>query len=349
MRRLISSLVAMLRVGQYLNAVDDELRSISELRQYQQRDKKKNDAITDYSANASKMCNLIGKDLYEAALNEFIQLTKLPEQSQMVLGTREVINEPSAVFEEIFLVSKRLIATGNVYEDDFLLWLEAAEEVLGSAEPPKKTSCLCVCGEQLERIPAKMVGESGEYVWKCPECDSYALSDENGQVVGIAADKTTHEIREKAHSAVIKLCEEKGLVEREATRYIRRNTSVSINSIQDIETLNQRECQEIVGYVLQRTIFDNTKREYPKNYKEFMKFLENGGRFRINKSLLPERNGRLIIPIMVCENSVIVKKDGKNERILMPSALKYKFLGDIICVEHPNNKETFQLFPRFEG
>lgn len=352
MKKLVAALVALLRAGKDLNDITSELRSISEVRGYE-KGSKEEQAVADYSAAASKMCNCIGKDLYEAALTEFKKLASNPSETAKVFGIKGEIKEADKVFAEIFAKTKKLVTDGASFEDDWSLWLSAADEVLFGTEPPKETSCICVCGGQLEKIPAELVGETScEYVFKCPDCESYSLSDNEGNIIiGIAADKKTHELRKKAHTAVIKLCEEKGLSETEALRYISRSTKVSVTlkSLFDLEYLNQRECQEVVGYVLQRTIFDTSPKKYPRNFKEFMKFLNEGGRFKIHKSIVPSRLGRLMIPISVSENSITVKGKSCNERILMPSQLQYKFQGDLCSIEHPNNKETFKLFPKFDG
>lgn len=356
-KKEIVSLVAMLRVGQYLNRVEDELRNISDLRDYSNKeyngDKggyKKN--IDTYCTNASSMCNSIGKEVYQSAEKTFCEMVDNPLEVQKYFKIKGKINEPKDVFEEILKKTKeRLKKADSVDSDDFCLWLAAADEVLYGTEPPKEALTQCSsCGGLLEKVPAEEVGLQKGYVYKCPDCDSYAICDEQGLIVGISADKETHEVREKSYTAIKKLCEEKGLTLQETLRYVSRATKISIKKLSDIEYLYSNECQQIVGYVLQKTIFDTSEKpKYPKNYKDMMKFLENGWRLRFSKSLKPDRNGRLLIPIMVCENAIMVKGKEGNERVLMPANLKYEFRGDTVTIKLPTNSEVLKLYPQYEG
>ena len=196
-KKEIVSLVAMLRVGQYLNRVEDELRNISDLRDYSNKDYngdkggyKKN--IDTYCTNASSMCNSIGKEVYQAAEKAFCEMVDNPLEIQKYFKIQGKINEPKNVFEEILQKTKERLKNADSELDDFCLWLAAADEVLYGTEPPKEAMAQCSsCGGLLEKVPAEEVGLQKGYVFKCPDCDSYAICDEQGLIVGISADKGT--------------------------------------------------------------------------------------------------------------------------------------------------------------
>lgn len=346
----IVSLVAVLRVGRLQKAVEKQYGLISELREYSQTEyngakEGYTKALEDYCKNSTRTINKIGDDIYESAEKAFCALT-LAEQNSL-WGITEEISEPKKVFEEIFFKTKERVQNGEDGGDDFCLWLSAADEVLFGTQERIEPTMQCSCGGFLERVPAETVGLQKGYVFRCPECGNYAHIDSKGCLVGVATDKATHELRERCYTAVKRFCDEKGLTLQEALRYISRKAKISLSELSDVESLSAENCQQVIGYVMQKTIFNTENAVFPCNYEELMSFFKNGGRFRVNRSLSPKRSGRLFIPVAVVQNALIIKSEEGNDRFLLPDALDYYFDGDTVTVKHPTQTEIFKLFPQF--
>lgn len=351
-KEAVVALVAVLRVGHLQNIIDKQFDLLAEMGDYAQGEysgKKESQgylkALTEYKNSADKTLCKFGKDVLDAAQRGFCELT-LAEQNEL-WGITAEIEEPQKVFDEILLVAKNLVQSGY-QDDDFSLWLSAADEVLFGTQPKQELTMLCSCGSYLEKVPAEEVGLQKGYVYRCPDCGNYALIGSDGVIVGLAADKATHEIRNRCYIAVKNLCDGRGITQREALRAISRKVKVSVRELSDIEFLDIEKCKELVGYVLQNTICTSTV-EFPHTYEELMAFFRNGGRFLVQRSLSPKRCGKLFIPVAVIKNAVIVKGEDGNERFLMPDVLEYQFEDNIVTIKHPTQTENLILFAPFKG
>lgn len=349
-KEAVVALVAVLRVGHLQNIIDMQFDLLAEMGDYAQGEYSgKNEgyskALTEYKNSADKALCKFGKDVLDAAQKGFCELT-LAEQNEL-WGITAEIEEPQKVFDEILLVAKNLVQSGY-QDDDFSLWLSAADDVLFGTQPKQELTMLCSCGSYLEKVPAEEVGLQKGYVYRCPDCGNYALMGSDSIIVGIAADAPTHDVRNKSYLAIKNLCDCKGITQREALRAISRKIKVSLRNLSDIEFLDIDKCKELLGYVLQNTIFAQPE-ELPHNYEEMMQFFKNGGRFLVQRSLSPKRCGKLFIPVAVIKNAVIVKGEDGNERFLMPDVLEYQFEDNIVTIKHPTQTENLILFAPFKG
>ncbi len=350
-RKSISALVTMMRVGKYLSYAGKELDTVMEINNYSQKDydegsSQYSEARKTYDKLANIVCNAIGGDVYDSAEKEFFNVLNDKEATKSYFGV-ETIENPKEVFEKVFYLLKEQIDVSEE-TDDYLLWLSLAEEIItaSNTEEVKQTSMCETCNCFIDKVPAELVlgeGTALKDIYYCQSCGSYAKADKNGCLIGSLADKETHNKRGKAKNAVLDMSKNFGLLYPEALRYFEKIVGVKLRKFEDIEKLDSSKCQILINsYIELKETLKNQK--YPKNHKELMKFLAEGGRLRVIQSLDPQKNNRLLIPVYVGDGVMMVRGAVGNERVLLPSVLKYKFNKNKMEIVHPNKTEYFLLY-----
>ena len=261
-------------------------------------------------------------------------------------------SEAATLFNKVFQELSANTAAFPEEADGYAIFVEMIRQALRPSNTCEQISDLCpYCDGTPARISkAEFFGDTVDdidgYVWAC-ECGAYAQIGPDGQIVGSIADRSLHNSRRKVKAILFELGRVAGITVFEGCRWIAGITGRRILTMQDVEFLNEADCETVLSeYESFRKRLDTLKVSYPQSHSELMDFLSEGGRLTAVNAY-GYRSGRLLIPIKVAELAVRVRFRKTVQDIMLPKELDYQFDGSQFSICHPTGKrEKFRLFAK---
>lgn len=261
-------------------------------------------------------------------------------------------SEAATVFNKVFRELSEQRSAFPDEADGYAIFIELTRLAMNPTKESADTTDVCpYCDGMPTRISkveffGDAVDDVDGYVWAC-ECGAYAHIALDGNVVGCIADRALHSKRKMTRRIIFELSRLTGVTIFEGCKWMSFITGHKINSLQDIEWLNDSECEIIFG------AFENVKHRlkfitigYPKSHKELFAFLENGGRFSAINSY-GYKSGRLFVPIKVGDEAVRVRFRKGVQDIMLPKDVEYQFDNHFFILQHPTGKrERFRLYAK---
>ena len=261
-------------------------------------------------------------------------------------------SEAATVFNKVFQELSEQKGAFPEEADGYAIFIEMIRQAMNPTEALTESIDVCpYCDGMPTRISkAEFFGDAVDdvdgYVWAC-ECGAYAQVAPDGSVVGLMADRTLHSKRKTIRHIVFELSRMIGVTVFEGCKWLSYITGRKIISLQDVEWLNETECEKVFGAfedVKERLKFISV--EYPKSHKELFAFLEDGGRFSAINSY-GYKSGRLFVPIKVGNEAVRVRFRKGIQDIMLPKEIDYQFNGQQFVLLHPTGKrERFKLYAK---
>ena len=161
------------------------------------------------------------------------------------------------------------------------------------------------------------------------------------------ADRGLHGNRKKVKHIVLELSRHVGTTVFEGCKWVSFVTDRRINTLQDVEWLNESECAAVFNaFDRVRERLKTVAPEYPKSHRELIAFFEDGGRF-LAINAYGYKSGRLFVPIKVGDEAVRVRFRKGVQDIMLPRELDYQFNGQQFILLHPTGKkERFKLYSK---
>lgn len=260
--------------------------------------------------------------------------------------------EAAMLFNKVFKELSDHVESFSEEADGYAIFVEMVRQALNPVKEPNVTVDVCpYCDGVPARISkAEFFGEQIDdvdgYVWAC-ECGAYAHIDADGAVVGTIADTALHRLRRSTKHITFELLRLAGVTVFEGCKWLSGLTGKQILKLQDIEFLNEEDCNGIVAaFECFKTRLKTVVVSYPKSHTELMTFLDEGGRFSALNAY-GYKNGRLFVPIKVGNEAVRVRFRKTVQDIMLPKELEYQFNGQQFSLCHPTGKrEKFKLFSK---
>lgn len=261
-------------------------------------------------------------------------------------------SEAATVFNKVFQELSEQSGTLPEEADGYAIFIEMIRQAMNPVENSKQITDVCpYCDGIPTRISkteffGDMVDDVDGYVWAC-ECGAYAQINSDGGIVGLMADSSLHSSRKKIRNIIFELSRLVGVTVFEGCKWISFITGRKIVSLQDVEWLNETECETAINaFNGVKTRIKSVNPEYPKSHKELIAFLEGGGRFSALNSY-GYKSGRLFVPIKVGDEAVRVRFRKGVQDIMLPRELDYQFNGQQFVLLHPTGKrERFRLYAK---
>lgn len=261
-------------------------------------------------------------------------------------------SEAATVFNKVFRELSEQNGTFPEEADGYAIFIEMIRQSINPVSDTRPPVDVCpYCDGVPTRISkAEFFGDTVDdmdgFVWAC-ECGAYAQVASDGSVVGLMADRTLHSKRKRIRHIVFELSRMIGVTVFEGCKWLSYITERKIISMQDVEWLNETDCEKIFD------AFEDVKErlktitvEYPKSHKELFAFLEDGGRFSAINSY-GYKSGRLFVPIKVGNEAVRVRFRKGIQDIMLPKEIDYQFNGQQFVLLHPTGKrERFKLYAK---
>lgn len=282
---------------------------------------------------------------FDSLYEQDIELSKL-------IGKELDFDDIVSLLDETIIRIETILSENEVSEEDNLFFLQILQEVANVTPNESDEVLKCpYCDGTPEIISANdFFGEDSRYDGKqvcCCECGAFAILDKNGNIIGTMANKELHEKRSRLRSVLHKYCEVSASTMYEAKIKVLSNLDRKVPYKNAIERLTLEECNSLIHKVLVAIKkIEELNVRYPKNHKELMTCLKNGGRMKIIKEISQKNNGRILIPLEVGESTFTIKSRTGIENILMPSSLAYTFEGRKIKISHPSGLiDEYLIFP----
>ncbi len=259
-------------------------------------------------------------------------------------------SEAATVFNKVFQELSEQRGAFPEEADGYAIFIEMIRQAMNPIEDSDVSTDVCpYCNGMPTRISkAEFFGDAVDdvdgYVWAC-ECGAYAQVTSDGSVIGLIADRALHSKRKKIRHIILELSRLIGVTVFEGCKWLSYLTERKIVSLQDIEWLNEADCEKIFGaFEGVKGRLQSVEVDYPKSHKELFAFLENGGRFSAINSY-GYKSGRLFVPIKVGSEAVRVRFRKGIQDIMLPKELDYQFNGQQFILLHPTGKrERFKLY-----
>ncbi len=261
-------------------------------------------------------------------------------------------SEASTLFNKVF---QELSGQSGIFPeeaDGYAIFVEMIRQAMNPTGDLKQITDVCpYCDGMPTRISkaeffGDMADDADGYVWAC-ECGAYAQIAPDGSVVGLMADRALHGNRKKVKHIVLELSRHVGTTVFEGCKWVSFVTDRRINTLQDVEWLNESECAAVFNaFDRVRERLKTVAPEYPKSHRELIAFFEDGGRF-LAINAYGYKSGRLFVPIKVGDEAVRVRFRKGVQDIMLPRELDYQFNGQQFILLHPTGKkERFKLYSK---
>lgn len=360
LQKSINALICGVRIGKYLKSAQEEINALMEINNYRHKayDSPEKASIyietQDLFESAYKnISNIFGNAVYDEAYQDFVTLLNSKDLTKELFGVDNIEN-PDDVFYNALIELKTKLPLIDVDQDGFTFWVniiklsfsqEKIKEIQSSLRCP-------ICGMPSSKIPSAIylgdsILENDAFVYVCENCDLYAYADKQGNVVGTLADKGTHKKRGLVKKCIGEMSDLKGWTLYESFSWAKKISQVYIKNYKDIEKLSAEDCNKILNnFLTEKEQYQQLNYNWPKTHKDFMKFLESGGRLKICRSLNEKENGKLLIPIEVGETAFKVKTKSGSKKYEFPKCLDMTFKGQMVEIIHPSKKvEIYQMYP----
>lgn len=363
LRCRVNALVSMIKFSQHLNAACEEMECFFAIANYEQKifekeeNKQKFETVRKNFENSVESIKIVyGNDIVDDCFNVFLKVIQDEAECKKIFGVKKL---PEGVTDEhIFRTAfNKIKGDADIFNgnfDDYEYWVNVIREILNPLTVIDKNDerYICpYCGNITEKFPSSyFLGAANKsvksFVWGCTHCGAYAFADNNGDMIGTVADSELHKKRFALKKMISEMCDLCGLTYYESFALFSNVIGVKIEKIGDVELLDVEQCNKGMSYFLKyKNIKSSENIVYPKNHKQLMEMLKNGGRLKILTSLVNDDAGKLLIPIAVGDTAFIIRNEFSTENITLPKVLDYEFKGPVFTIIHPDKKERFRMYP----
>ena len=353
-----NALFKIVQLKNLLNDAGTEFESLIENFGYRQmlfqgdpETKKFRDAKESFSSGCELLNCSYAEDILTKSLNSAKQVFMDAETMKNVFGSETAMDEESAkkTYSQGLSAAVKYLEAKTDSDADagvvFKCILDTIISPLQEIDYSKDQNVCPYCGCVMRKTVSNSF--SDEYVWGCT-CGAYAHID-GYRIVGYVADKALHNKRERIKAFFPKIREMSCQYDIEILLEFSKLINKKLMFISDLNYLPDGECDTIISaYVEYVKKTRNLRYEYPKSHAELIDYFRNNGRLQAVNAYGLE-NGLIISPIIITDDVVISKENGKMKSFLFPSEIEYRFDSNILVVTHPStNRETYQMYHESE-
>ena len=360
LRKAANNLILVLMINEQLKVAMEGFEALLSISDFEQRMFENPAAMKSHSSARDALIKAVdgfksvyGSSVISAAYEAFKRaLSRKEFCAETGIETPLTKSEAATLFNKIFQELSSNVKSLPEETDGYAVFVEMVRETVHPTHREETRTDICpYCGGIPSRVSkTEFFGESTDdtdgYVWAC-ECGAYAHLDEDGNVVGIIADKSLHDKRRKAKNILFDLLRLAGVAVFEGCKWFSHITEKRIRVIQDVEYLSDDQCELVFdAFKAFKGRLKKLEPQFPATQKELMAFLSEGGRFSALNAY-GYKSGRLFIPIKVSEEAVRIRFRKTVQDIMLPRQLEYQFSGNTFILVHPTGKrEKFKLFTK---